>query len=57
MRFPGLPASMLESVEKLEQLRILENGVSIKVMETDKISLGVDCPEDLSKVERLLPES
>lgn len=54
MQFPRLPASMLESVEKLEQLRILENGISIKVMETDKISLGVDCPEDLVKVERLL---
>ncbi len=54
MQFPRLPSSMLESVEKLEQLRILENGISIKVMETDKISLGVDCPEDLVKVERLL---
>lgn len=54
MRFSHLPSSRLEAIEKLEQLRILENGIAIKVMETDKISLGVDCPEDLVKVERLL---
>lgn len=57
MKFPHLPASSLESVEKLEQLRILENGIDIKVVETDKVSIGVDCPADLVKVERLLGAS
>jgi 3-deoxy-manno-octulosonate cytidylyltransferase (CMP-KDO synthetase) len=54
MEFSRLPASALESIEKLEQLRILENGVRIKVAETDRLSIGVDCPEDISKVERLM---
>ena len=56
MEFSRLPASALESIEKLEQLRILENGIGIKVTETDRFSIGVDCPEDLAKVERLLGE-
>ena len=54
MGFSRLSSSSLESVEKLEQLRILENGFCIKVMETDRSSIGVDCPEDLLIVERLL---
>lgn len=57
MEFPRLPVSSLESIEKLEQLRILENGVRIKVTETDKLSIGVDCPEDLIKIDRFLGES
>jgi 3-deoxy-manno-octulosonate cytidylyltransferase (CMP-KDO synthetase) len=54
MEFPRLKASRLESIEKLEQLRILENGVSIRVVETRKDSIGVDREEDLLLVEKLL---
>jgi 3-deoxy-manno-octulosonate cytidylyltransferase (CMP-KDO synthetase) len=54
MEFSNLKASQLEKVEKLEQLRILENGISIRVVETDKDSLGVDREEDLTAVEKLL---
>ena len=54
MQFPKLPASRLEQAEKLEQLRILENGLSIKVVETKHNSIGVDCEADRVKVEELL---
>ena len=42
----------LESMEKLEQLRILENGDKIKVMLTKKDSESVDTSEDLKKINR-----
>jgi len=46
----SLPAGKLESTEKLEQLRWLENGYSIKVETTDYEGIGVDTPEDLQKL-------
>ncbi|MBI4383186.1 MAG: 3-deoxy-manno-octulosonate cytidylyltransferase [Nitrospinae bacterium] len=56
MEFSRLRPSSLETIERLEQLRILSNGIPIKATETRKSSVGVDCPEDLVKVERLLGE-
>lgn len=53
LRYPDLPAGPLERVEKLEQLRALENGFSIRVVETDYESLGVDTPADLEHVREL----
>lgn len=50
-RFRKLPPSGLEQVEKLEQLRFLENGISIDVVETTRDTIGVDTEEDLRKVE------
>ena len=46
--------SRLEKLEKLEQLRFLDNGYSIRVVETNQNSIGVDRPEDLNKIENLL---
>jgi 3-deoxy-manno-octulosonate cytidylyltransferase (CMP-KDO synthetase) len=54
MKYAELPESRLEKIEKLEQLRILENGYRIKVVETALDSIGVDCEADLEKVEKFL---
>ncbi len=54
MRFVALPQSKLELVEKLEQLRALENGMKIKVVVTDYQSVAVDVPSDIEKVEKML---
>lgn len=53
-QFVRLPQSSLEEVEMLEQLRLLENGFKIKVVETNYDAVGVDTPEDIQKVERML---
>lgn len=53
-RFVQLPSSKLENTERLEQLRFLENGMSIKVIISRWRSVGVDVPEDVQKVEKLL---
>lgn len=53
-RFVSLPESSLEKSERLEQLRFLENGISIYVGETSYDSVGVDTEEDLQRVIKLL---
>lgn len=45
-----LPLSNLEKIERLEQLRVLENGYKIKVLETSFETIGVDTPQDLKRV-------
>jgi 3-deoxy-manno-octulosonate cytidylyltransferase (CMP-KDO synthetase) len=50
-RFHELPPSPLERRERLEQLRFLENGIPIVVLETTAETIGVDTEEDLAKVE------
>ncbi len=53
-RFPTLPTSQLERTERLEQLRFLENGLSIYVEPTDFDTIGVDTEADLLHVEEIL---
>ena len=47
--FKSLPQSRLERIEKLEQLRVLENGYKIKVIETRFDTVGIDTAEDLQR--------
>jgi len=56
-KFVSLETSFLERTEKLEQLRALENGISIRVFEAKKDSIGVDTREDLENVRTLFNES
>jgi 3-deoxy-manno-octulosonate cytidylyltransferase (CMP-KDO synthetase) len=50
LAYPALPVGPLEQFERLEQLRALENGYAIRVVETEYDSIGVDTPADLEKV-------
>jgi 3-deoxy-manno-octulosonate cytidylyltransferase (CMP-KDO synthetase) len=52
--FAGLPRGVLERTESLEQLRVLENGCPIRVVEVDYSPIGVDTPEDLETVRKLV---
>lgn len=52
--FRNLPKSALENAEKLEQLRALEYGYKIKVVETKFDTVGVDTHEDLARVRELM---
>ena len=47
--FTTWPMGVLEKMEMLEQLRYLENGISIRMIETNEASVGIDSPEDLKK--------
>lgn len=54
LQYVKLPQTPLERAERLEQLRALENGYQIRVLLTEHESIGVDTPEDVAKVEKLL---
>jgi len=53
-RFAALPPGWLESVERLEQLRLLENGIDIYVAGAPRDTIGVDTEEDLARAEAML---
>lgn len=52
--FYRLPMQSLEASEKLEQLRYLEFGKRIKMVETTHVGIGIDTPEDLEKARKML---
>jgi 3-deoxy-manno-octulosonate cytidylyltransferase (CMP-KDO synthetase) len=53
-RFASLAPSPLEKVERLEQLRLLENGIALYVAEAPRDTIGVDTEEDLVRAEAIL---
>jgi 3-deoxy-manno-octulosonate cytidylyltransferase (CMP-KDO synthetase) len=53
-RFAALPPSALEQIERLEQLRLLENGIDIYVAPAPHDTIGVDTEEDLARAEGIL---
>jgi 3-deoxy-manno-octulosonate cytidylyltransferase (CMP-KDO synthetase) len=52
--FTKLTQSSLEKMEKLEQLRYLENGIKIKMAETEYNNIAIDTPEDLERAKSSL---
>ena len=57
VEFAAMTPTFLEISEKLEQLRAVENGVRIRVVETEFESIGVDTPDDLVKAQKRLKKS
>lgn len=54
--FTTWPPALLEQVEKLEQLRYLENGIKIRMAKVDFISVAIDTPEDLEQAKQMLQQ-
>ena len=54
MNFTKWPLSSLEKIEKLEQLRYLENGIKIKMAETEYNNIAIDTPDDLERAKSSL---
>ena len=49
-----MASGVLENIEKLEQLRYLENGIPIRMIETGFTGIGIDTPEDLEQAKAFL---
>lgn len=54
LKFATLKMTPLEKLEKIECLRYLENGMKIKMIETDFVGVGIDVPEDLEKARAMI---
>jgi 3-deoxy-manno-octulosonate cytidylyltransferase (CMP-KDO synthetase) len=54
LEYNGWPQSALERAESLEQLRALERGIHIRVIEADAPSIGVDTEQDLERVRKIM---
>ena len=55
MNFVQWPVSTLESTEKIECLRYLENGIPLRMVVVDYMGVEIDTPEDLKRASKLLP--
>lgn len=53
-KFATLPPATLEKIEKLEQLRLLENNIALYVETVEQDTIGIDSEEDIARVEKLL---
>lgn len=56
LKFAKMKPTVLQQTESLEQLKVLENGYKIKVVETEFDSIGIDTEEDLNKARRILKD-
>jgi len=56
-QFASLPPGMLETAEKQEGMRFLENGINIRMVATDYINVGIDTPGDLQKAQEILTKN
>ena len=56
LQFTQWPQGSLEKIEKLEQLRYLENGIKIRMVETSHVSIGIDTQQDLERARQFLDE-
>jgi len=56
LHLAALAPTPLEERERLEQLRALEHGIRIRVVVTEQRSIGVDTPEDLERVRRMMSQ-
>ena len=56
-KYSKMEQTYLEKLEKLEQLRVLENGYKIKMLQTDYEPVGVDILEDLEKVRDIISKN
>jgi len=54
--FTNWPVTPLEAAEKIECLRYLEHGISLKMVVTDYMGIEIDTPEDLERAAKLLPD-
>lgn len=54
LAFPNMPSTPLEQAEGLEQLRAIENGIRIHMIETNYTGIGVDAPEDIERIEAIM---
>ncbi len=57
INFHNLPMLSLEATEKIECIRYLEYGKTIKMVDTEMISIGIDTPEDLDKARKMFEDS
>lgn len=57
LEYTRWPPSTLERAESLEQLRALERGVTIKVIEAESVSIGVDTERDLERVRKIIRDA
>jgi 3-deoxy-manno-octulosonate cytidylyltransferase (CMP-KDO synthetase) len=56
LRFTALSKGNLEGLEMLEQLRLLENGFKIRMVETDHLPVAIDTAEDLANARTKIPK-